>query len=83
MEGLDGRGAVGWGGEVAGRAVGREKGGGYDGAAEAEEVEGYEEELVEGAGCEEDHLRYVSMLYSSVGRDGLAYLVRIIQIHDS
>ncbi len=40
-------------------ACGREEGGGDEGAAEAEEVEGYEEEFVEGAEGEEDDLRSV------------------------
>lgn len=56
MEGLDGRAAC-RRGEVAGReAAGGQQGRGDEGAAEAEEVEGDEEELVEGAGDEEDGL---------------------------
>lgn len=56
VEGLDGRAAC-RRGEVAGReAAGWEERGGDEGAAEAEEVEGDEEELVEGAGDEEDGL---------------------------
>ena len=45
-------------------ACGGEEGGGDEGAAEAEEVEGYEEEFVEGADGEEDVLFFLDRVVS-------------------
>lgn len=90
-----GRGAEGPGGrgQVAGEtAVCGEQGGGDERAAEAEEVEGDEEEFVEGAGDEEDGLggwglaRWLCVPACVRVLDCEAvwftYLIRIIQIHN-
>ena len=61
-------GSDGGGGLVCGEARGGEEGGGDEGAAEAEEVEGYEEEFVEGAEGEEDDLRVTRISYEKEGK---------------